>query len=425
MPLADSAERLVYRAAGLPVALGVLVGSYGAAGDDTLRSAFARRYWHPESASEWVELLAGILLWPFGLVLASAWFTWRNGPVTKQRLGKRLSGQVREQLSLYFSAGVLPPWYYIFSLHDEGEKRADTFIQRFETKTCYFRLLKPRKGTPLNDKRRFAEYCAEHGIRTVQTLMNLDGKDPGQPLPDRDIFVKPTTGRGGRGAERWDNVGPSTFAGPGGEQLSGERLLERLVDRSKHRPLIVQPRMNPHPDLASVTSGALPTTRILTCLDTRGQPTVMAAMIRMSFGENKTVDNLHAGGIGALVDVASGTLSKASNLGSDARLGWFSAHPDTGEPIEGKAVPRWEEAKAAAVDAHGHFGDRVVVGWDVAILADGPIFIEGNGNPDLDILQRFMRVGFRKHPLAELLAFHLRERGAAGARSAPNPVLTD
>ena len=74
--------------------------------------------------------------------------------------------------------------------HDEGEKRADTFIQRFETKTCYFRLLKPKKGTPLNDKRRFAEYCAQHGVRTVETLMNLDGKDPGRPLPDRDIFVK-------------------------------------------------------------------------------------------------------------------------------------------------------------------------------------------------------------------------------------------
>src|SRR5215472_6102821 len=200
MPLADSAERLIYRAAGLPVALGVLLGTYGSPDDDTLRHAFARRYWHPESASEWAELLAGIVLWPFGLVLASAWFTMRNGPVTRQRYHKGIWAQIGEQLKFYFSAGVLPPWYYIFSLHDEGEKRAGTFIQRFETKTCYFRLLKPKKGTPLNDKRRFAEYCAQHGVRTVETLMNLDGKDPGRPLPDRDIFVKPTTGRGGRGA---------------------------------------------------------------------------------------------------------------------------------------------------------------------------------------------------------------------------------
>jgi hypothetical protein len=418
MPLADSAERLVYRAAGLPVALGVLLGTFGS-GEDTLRSAFARRYWHPQNAGEWAELLSGIVLWPLGLFIASAWFTFRNGPVTRERYGKSLHAQFAGQLRFYFSAGVLAPWYYIFSLHDEGEKRADTFIQRFETKTCYFRILKPRKGTPLNDKRRFAEYCAEHRIRTVETLMNLEGKDPKQPLPDRDIFVKPTTGRGGRGAERWDNIGPSTFSGPAGEQLSGGELLSRLVAKSRRRPLIVQPRMRPHPDLACITAGALPTMRILTCLNSEGEPEVMAAMIRMSFGKNKTVDNLHAGGIGALVDVAKGSLSKASNLGSDARLGWFSAHPDTGEPIEGRIVPFWEVAKGAAVNAHRHFGDRVVVGWDIAVLEDGPIFIEGNGNPDLDILQRFMRIGFREHRLAELLAFHLRERGAARRRGRP------
>ena len=415
MSLADSAERVVYRVAGLPVALGVLLGTYGGPSDDPLRCAFSRRYWHPQGAGEFGELLAGLVLWPFGLLLASAWFTWRNGPVTRQRYGRSLSGQISDQVKLYFSSGVLPPWYYIFSLYDEGNRRADTFIQRFETKPCYFRLLKIRKGTPLNDKHRFADYCSEHGIRTVEPLMELAGEDPGRPLPDIDLFIKPTTGRGGRGAERWDSIGSSKFSGPDGEQLSGDQLLARLVEQSSERPLIVQPRMRPHPDLASITAGALPTTRILTCLDTVGEPEVIAAMIRTSFGTNKTVDNLHAGGIGALVDVASGKLSKASNLGSDARLGWFSKHPDTNEPIEGRIVPFWEEAKAAAVNAHRCFNDRTVIGWDIAILEDGPIFIEGNGNPDLDILQRFMRIGFREHRLAGLLAYHLRKRGAVPA----------
>jgi hypothetical protein len=67
--------------------------------------------------------------------------------------------------------------------------------------------------------------------------------------------------------------------------------------------------------------------------------------------------------------------------------------------------------KARAIEAHRHFSDRVVIGWDIAILEDGPIFIEGNGNPDLDILQRYMRIGLREHRLAELLAFHLKKRG--------------
>jgi len=347
-------------------------------------------------------------LWPFAVGIASAWFTARNGPVIRTRTGKSLRSQLREQLALYFSDGILPPWYYIFSLHDDGERRAPTYIQRFETKTCYFRVLKRRKGSPLNDKSRFAEYCASYGIRCVETLMSLDGTDPGQPLPDRDLFVKPTGGRGGRGAERWDRVAPSTYAGPDGEQLSGDALLQRLVARSRETPLIVQPRMQPHPDLLAITAGALPTLRVLTCLNEDNEPEVMVAMIRTSFGSNRTVDNLHAGGIGTLVDVESGKLGKASNLGADARLGWFSAHPDTGEPIEGRIVPDWEEVKRQAIAAHRQFSDRVVIGWDISVLEDGPIFIEGNGNPDLDILQRFMAVGLREHRFAHLLAHHLR-----------------
>ena len=416
MSLADSAERLVYRVAGLPVAFAALFSASGDKTADALQSAFALQYWNPETAADWAELLGAVVMWPVGLLLASAWFTWRNGEVTRQRHGTSLPRQFGDQLRFYFSDGVLPPWYYIFSLDDDGGARAGTFIERFETKTCYFRLLKDRKGTPLNDKGRFAEYCAEHGIRTVPILMRLDGSDPGRPLPDEDLFVKPATGRGGRGAERWDRTGPSTFGSPAGEELGAQELLSRLVARSRHSPLLVQPRLRPHCELLPITAGALPTMRILTCLDEAGEPEVMAAMLRTSFGKNRTVDNLHAGGIGALIDIASGILGKASDLGSDAQLGWFSAHPDSGAPIEGKAVPCWEDAKALGIAAHRHFRDRIVIGWDIAILEDGPIVVEGNGNPDLDILQRFMRTGLRKHRLATLLAFHLRERGFVAAR---------
>lgn len=409
---------MIYRVAGLPIAIGALLGVSGTDASETLQSAFAERYWHPEIAQEWAELAGALMLWPIGLLAASAWFTWRNGPIVRRRHGKSLPMQMKEQVKLYFSDGVLPPWYYIFSLHDDGDKRAPTFIERFETKTCYFRLLKARKGTPLNDKGRFADFCAKNGIRCVPTLMSLNGSRPDGALPERDLFVKPTTGRGGRGAERWDWIANSRFFGPNDEELTSAELLARLVERSKRQPLIVQPRERPHPGLLSLTAGALPTLRVLTCYNADGEPEVMAAMMRTSFGKNRTVDNLHAGGIGALVDISSGTLSKASNLGSDARLGWFSVHPDTAAPIEGRVIPFWEEVKMAAVAAHRHFNDRIVVGWDIAILEDGPIFIEGNGNPDLDILQRFMPIGFREHRFAELLAYHLRERGAVPVRPA-------
>lgn len=408
------AERLVYRVAGLPVALSAAwIASPGLDGSEALplRTAFASRFWHPDGGGEWADLIVASAAWPLALLVGSLWFTARNGPIIRQRAGKGLSTQVREQVRLYFSAGVLPPWYYIFSLHEDGcPKRARTFLQRFETKPCIFPLLKARRGSPLNDKAEFARYCAAHAIPCVETLMHIDREAPAKRLPDRDLFVKRAKGRGGRGAERWDRAAPLTFEGPDGERLDAEALLRRLVERSQKAPLIVQPRLVAHRALADLSTGALPTVRVVTCLNEEGRPEVIGAVFRMAIGDNVTVDNLHAGGIAAAVSIESGCLSRATNLGSDARLGWLSAHPDTGALIEGRALPLWSEVKQLAVKSHGAFNDRVVIGWDIAILDDGPILVEGNGNPDMDILQRFMRTGLRQHRFGELLSYHLRTR---------------
>jgi hypothetical protein len=408
------AERLVYRVAGLPVALSAawVAGHATESGDTGLVDLiFASSYWHPTGVADWLELMIALVALPLALPVGALWFTARNGPTIRRRGGKGLSKQIAEQLRLYFFAGVLPPWYYVFSLHEDAcTKRARSYLQRFETKPCIFRLLKERRGSPLNDKAEFAEYCARHSIRCVETIMRIDGEVPKEVLPDRDLFVKRSKGRGGRGAERWDRVAPFTFECPAGERLDLNALLERLAERSRKAPLIVQPRLTAHHGLAEVCTGALPTVRLVTCLDERGRPEVVGAVFRMAVGDNVTVDNLHAGGIAAAVDLDSGCLSRATNLGTDSRLGWLSAHPDTGAPIEGRALPLWDEVKTVALDAHRAFTDRVVIGWDIAILDDGPIVIEGNGNPDMDILQRFMRVGLRHHRFGALLTHHLRAR---------------
>lgn len=408
LSIAERGERLIYRIGGLPVAFSAAV--LGRSREET-DPAFAAHYWRPQDFGEWIELIAALALWPIALAGGALWYTTRNGAIIRRRTGRSVRAQLSDQLRLYFSAGVVAPWYYLFSLHDgPTRERARSFFQRFETKPFFFKLLKKHKGSPLNDKVLFARHCEAHGVHCVETLMALQGNAPTGQLPDRDLFVKPSKSRGGRGAERWDRVEPGVFCGPGGERLTSSELLDRLVGRARRTPLIVQPRMNPHPAVARLTAGALPTARIVTCLNERGEPEVMISVFRMSIGANRTVDNMHAGGIAAAPDIASGRLSRASDLGTDARLGWLSAHPDTGEAIEGGVVPCWEEAKNLAIRAHHAFSDRVVVGWDIAILKDGPILVEGNGNPDMDIIQRFMPVGVRRHRFGDLVAWHVKQR---------------
>jgi hypothetical protein len=175
--------------------------------------------------------------------------------------------------------------------------------------------------------------------------------------------------------------------------------------------MIVQKRVRPHQALEPLTSGATPTVRALTIIDERGDPELVAAVFRMSFGQNRTVDNIHAGGLACAVSLADGRLGRASNLGSDARLGWTSEHPTTGAMIQGTRLPYWDEVKDLAVRAHRIFADRLLIGWDIAIAEDGPTLIEGNRGPDMDLMQRFMETGFYDHRLAELIAWHLRARG--------------
>jgi hypothetical protein len=94
-------------------------------------------------------------------------------------------------------------------------------------------------------------------------------------------------------------------------------------------------------------------------------------------------------------------------LGADVRLGWIEKHPDSGAMIRGFHLPCWAQLRPFAEHAHEGFSDRVVVGWDIALTADGPILVEANGAPDLDIMQRPFRQGLMKERLAELLAHHV------------------
>jgi len=380
-------------------------------------------FWRPASAGEWFDIVAAILLWPIAVISCSLWYTRRNGAIVAERFGRSKSAQMADQLRLATTSGLLPPWYYIFEIYRPGAMRyARSYLTRGETKHgAYVLLAKARRSSsPLGDKEAFARFCAEHQINALPVLLSVrDGNlcwGTAEFLPAADLFVKPVHGRGGRGAERWDYAGHGIYRHGNAQVLSAAQLLDRLRSMSRWQAYLVQERARNHPEMRNLTNGALNTVRMISCLDEREQPELIGAVLRMAVGGNVTVDNVHAGAIAAGIDLAEGRLSRATYMGIDAARGWIDRHPDTGTQITDLVLPMWAEVCDLVRSAHSAFHDWAVIGWDIAITAEGPRLVEGNSGPDIDLIQRPLRTAFGDARLGDLLAFHLSRSEAAWRR---------
>jgi hypothetical protein len=414
--LLAAAERMVYRAAGLPVALRMLFARDTREPEmpvQVIQRHFARSFWTVRRRNHWMDFAAAVLIWPIAVPVTAAIYTWRNGRITQARFGKSPFAQFREQLRFAIK-GVLPPWYYVFEFYDDQKKKnAASYLHRYQTKLGMYEQLTGPASSPLSNKYEFARWLDRAGVHAVQPvvlarnggLITTDGQAP--TLPAADLFLKPQRARGGKGAERWDfRAGHYHHAGTA---LDETKLLEHLKLKSAHGNWLVQRRLLNHPALLDLANEALATVRVVTLLNEAGEPEVTNAVFRMAIGDNHVVDNIHAGGIAAAVELRTGRLSAATNIGMDATLGWLDRHPTSGAAITGRIIPHWEAVLALSCQAHNTMRDRFIVGWDIAVLKDGPCVIEGNSGPCVDLIQRPHGTPLGESRFGALLAHRIRQ----------------
>jgi hypothetical protein len=108
-----------------------------------LHRSFRRQFWRESGPLARFGSVAILLAWPFVLPAMIGFFTQRNGPSVRARTGKGILRQVWEQAAMTVTRAILPPWYYIFELHDDGKRRrADEYLHRFETKRFAYEFLR-------------------------------------------------------------------------------------------------------------------------------------------------------------------------------------------------------------------------------------------------------------------------------------------
>jgi hypothetical protein len=380
-----------------------------------IRENYRKVVWRRAEWHQRLCLWLAVPTWPVLALLEAVRFTLRLGERVRRETGKSRPRQFSEQAALAWRHLIPPSAYYMFELYLDGHRRrADEYLLRAETKGGAFFLLRPQefdpqRRRPFRNKASFAAECLAAGLRTAPVLAQFEkGKvkaRAGEALPPIDLFVKLVEGKGGRGAESWRHENGRWHRGR--LSLDEAGLIKHLADHSHVGALLLQPRLVNHPDFADVNLGTLSTFRVVTALDEQEKPELIGAVLRMPSRADSAVDNFHAGGIAAPVDPATGRLGVASDMGLKPTTRWHEVHPVTGGRIAGRIVPYWPEVLALVAEAHAKLGDRVVIGWDVAVLSDGPAIVEANGLPDQDILQRIHKAPLGAARLGQLLAHHL------------------
>ncbi|HEV8391087.1 MAG TPA: sugar-transfer associated ATP-grasp domain-containing protein [Dongiaceae bacterium] len=369
--------------------------------------------------------LGAIALWPVIAVWRAGRVMRRYGAAVQRLTGKSRTRQFLEQVSMAVRYRIAPVYYYVYEFYQPGRRHlAPHYLMRYETKEIAYRLLYPQatawhEPTPLKNKLEFARHCRANDIRHVEVYMLFeDGKRVSAPdllgaPPESDLFVKPIFGKGGGGAELWRYAGEGTYRSSRGGECDAAALAAHVAGLSRVEPFIIQQAVRNHHDLLDLGAGALSTVRLLSCRNEGGDYEATSAAFRMSVDPASPVDNFHAGGVAAAVDIATGRLGPATGLGMAPDFKWHDRHPFSGGRITNRQLPMWRETIDLAVRAHRIFPDYALIGWDIAIVEDGPCLIEGNRGPDVDIHQRTSRGPIGDGRFGELLAFNLERRTRA------------
>ena len=364
---------------------------------------------------QWLTRLCvviGALLWPIRVAVGGtqAFREYSSGVEAVYGIVKwRQLGRMLRQAGIN---NVPPLFFYRYRLFTPRESaRADRYIFPDERIVLFPRVA----GTfglnhPLIYKDTFFERGRELDLPVVPALVKFEGGAvarwyaSSRDLPECDLAFKPVDRSGSQGFERWRYDASTRQWRRGRESLDANGLLEHCCQTGKPRRHLLQACVVNHKELRPLSGVGLSTLRVVTYRRPNGDCGVLIACMRMPTGASP-VDNFSAHGVAAPIDVHTGTLGPA--VSKDPQLGEFTHHPDSGAPIAGVVIPRFQEALEVALAAQSAFPEVPSVGWDVAITDDGPLLLEANLNWGVDIVQIVGRgpLGDTKYP--ELYFEHL------------------
>ena len=249
----------------------------------------------------------------------------------------------------------------------------------------------------LRDKALFSVVASSWGFPIVKDLAKMVNGELVESEYDsmeellnayHHLFIKPIDGQKGENVFGVDLIDGEVYVD--GERSSIAEAESWVKNLSKARDLLVQLKIVQHPDIGVFHKESVNTLRVVTINNLHSSNpedvVLVGSELRVGCGGNHT-DNVSAGGlkIGVKED---GTLTK---------LGFYdkehgtknTAHPDSKILFEGYTVPFYNESIQVCKEFHSKLKGIHLIGWDIAITEEGPLFVEGNESCGTDFQVMF------------------------------------
>ena len=299
----------------------------------------------------------------------------------------------RDNITWFAKHGETNFFYYVYGLDRKSGSNESELLSWKEFKTYRNERNQKLNGKKYNyvcllqDKFVFGQFLVSLGFPTPRNIAIFDKTEitwlhnmtttplsslTNEPELNVNGFCKKLSGILGEGAFTLQVAGGKIYI------KETEVTIDQLKERTEGQYLL-QERITQHPKMSELHPASVNTIRMVT-FNNNGMVSVFSTVLRIG-AKGKSVDNWASGGIIVSIDKQTGKLGKEGmfKIGYGGRV---ATHPDTNMVFEDFQIPFFDKCVKLACKLHSYFYGIHSVGWDIAITADGPIFIEGNDDWD-------------------------------------------
>lgn len=298
-----------------------------------------------------------------------------------------------EQVRTILKYGKPNKYYFSYGLDVKTQKEQDEYLQfeQFFLRICNLNH-SPRFNCCciLRDKMLFNIFANGIGIKTPQNILySTNGQlydyasrkevksDRLLQLGVQHLFCKVIDGECGRGVFRIDIVEGEIIVN--GKESTPEEAYSLLTNGR----YLAQGVVTQHPQMSALHPESINTLRIITVRSMKDcKIRVWPSIMRIGTGAS-IVDNTSQGGLCVGINYETAHLKQwgfyKPQFGRKTER-----HPDSGIVFIDFEIPYLQEALNQAIYFHSMLPGIQSIGWDIAIGENGPIFIEGNDNWEIN-----------------------------------------